>query len=78
MGSQALDHAAKQMGFRDFATYQAYQAQQRAMQQAPVAAAPVAPAAPAQAQPAPENWLQRLLGATPLGGAMARVRRALP
>jgi hypothetical protein len=75
MGSQALDHAAKQMGFRDFATYQAYQAQQRAMQQAPVAAAPVAPA---QAQPAPENWLQRLLNATPLGGAMSRVRRALP
>lgn len=67
MGSQALDHAARQMGYRDYATYQAYQAHQQMMREAPnrvgqgtVGAAPQQPAAPPQEAP-PQNWLQRLL-----------------
>jgi uncharacterized membrane protein YebE (DUF533 family) len=76
MGSQALDHAARQMGYRDYATYQAYQAQQQALRSGPPVAA--AAAQPAQPQAPPQNWLQTLINATPLGGAMARVRKALP
>jgi hypothetical protein len=65
--SQAqLDHAARQQGFHDYATYQAYQNHQAMMrQQANVVGtgtqggtAPT-PQAP---QPAPpQNWLQRLM-----------------
>lgn len=73
-----LDRLAKAQGFRDFATFQAYQAHQRMMMQGPVPGqAPVA----AQPQPAapPTNWLQNLINNyTPLGGAMARIRKALP
>lgn len=79
MGSSALDQAARAQGFRDFATYQAYQAHQRQLigSQAP-AAVPAQPH-PAQPQQPPQNWLQRLISNyTPLGGAMARVRKALP
>lgn len=67
MGSQALDQAAKQMGFRDYATYSAYQRQQAMMRQAPNLVGrgtqgqqPAPTAAPAANAP-PENWLQRLL-----------------
>lgn len=69
MGSQALDHAARSMGFRDYATYQAYQAQQQMMREAPNRTAQGAAGqpgqVPAQPQPAanapPQNWLQRLM-----------------
>jgi hypothetical protein len=64
--SQAhLDVLAKQLGFRDYATYSAYQRQQAMMRQAPnvigqgtTGQAPQRP--PVQAQP-PQNWLQRLM-----------------
>lgn len=66
MPSQALDHAAKQMGFRDYATYQAYQAHQQMMREAPAVVGvgtqggqPQPQQQPQQAPP--ENWLQRLL-----------------
>jgi hypothetical protein len=68
MASQALDHAAKQMGFRDYATYQAYQQQQAMMRQAPnrvgvgtTGQIPAQPQAAPAANAPPENWLQRLL-----------------
>lgn len=62
MGSRALDQAARQMGFRDYATYQAYQVQQQAMQQQPnpPTGAGAAPGAP------PQNWLQHLLSSIPI------------
>lgn len=69
MGSQALDQAARQMGFHDYATYQAYQRNQAMMRQAPNqvgqgtgGAAPQQPVGAPQAPGAPpQNWLQRLL-----------------
>jgi hypothetical protein len=65
-GNQAhLDVLARQLGFRDYATYAAYQAHQQMMRQGPPVAAQ--PAAPAQPQQPPQNWLQTLLGYTPLG-----------
>lgn len=76
-GNQAhLDALAQKLGYRDYATYSAYQAHQAAMQQGP---APVAGGVPVQQQPPPQNWLQTLINNyTPLGGAMARIRKALP
>lgn len=77
-GNQAhLDALAQKLGYRDYATYSAYQAHQAAMRQAPVAATPQA--VPVQQQAPPQNWLQTLINNyTPLGGAMARIRKALP
>jgi uncharacterized membrane protein YebE (DUF533 family) len=76
-GNQAhLDALAQKLGYRDYATYSAYQAHQAAMQQGP---APSAAPQPAQPQAPPQNWLQTLINNyTPLGGAMARIRKALP
>lgn len=65
-GNAQLDAAARQMGFKDYATWSAYQNQQRMMReranvvgQGTTGAVPQQPAAPANAPP--QNWLQRLL-----------------
>lgn len=60
-----LDVLAKQLGFRDYATYSAYQRQQAIMRQGnPAVSAGTPPSAgqrpPAASQP-PQNWLQRLM-----------------
>jgi hypothetical protein len=65
MPSQALDQAAKRMGFRDYATYQAYQNQQRIMREGPAVVGVGTQGQPQHPQQAPanappENWLQRL------------------
>lgn len=66
-GQAHLDVLARQLGFKDYATYSAYQQQQAIMRQAPNrigvgtnGAVPQQPPAPAQNAP-PENWFQRLL-----------------
>lgn len=78
MANQAqLDTAARQMGFKNYQQWSAWQAQQDAMRQqaAPVAAQP---AAPAQPQQQPDNWFQNLIdNYTPLGGALRKVRSVL-
>lgn len=67
MGSRALDQAAKQMGFRDYATYQAYQAHQQMMRGPALVGVGTqgGQPQPTQAPPVnnapPENWLQRLM-----------------
>lgn len=63
--SAALDQAARAQGFRDFATWQAYQHQQALMRQRANVVGQGTTAQP-QAQPqqppaAPTNWLQRLM-----------------
>lgn len=65
--SQAhLDVLARQLGYHDYATYQAYQRNQAMMReranvvgQGTVGQVPAQPQAPANAPP--QNWLQRLL-----------------
>lgn len=66
MASQALDQAARAQGFRDFATWQAYQRQQAMMRErANVVGDGTVGQAPAQPKPQPnappQNWLQRLM-----------------
>lgn len=79
--SQAhLDALARQMGFRDYNTYSAYQ-QQQAMMRGPaptgIANPDGAGAAPGQAPPA--NWLQTLINKyTPLGYVNKRLQDVLP
>lgn len=66
-----LDAAAQQIGFRDYATWAAWNAhRQDVLSQNPTdSGAPVAQAP--QPQAAPQNWLQNLIQQyTPLGGAM--------
>lgn len=74
--SQAhLDAMANQLGFKDYATWSAFNQHQQAMQNAPAQQ----PAQPAPQQPpAQTNWLQNLIQQyTPLGAAMKRVSQAL-
>jgi hypothetical protein len=60
--SQAhLDHAARQMGFHDYATYSAYQQKQTARRLDNGIQGTGAPTG----QPAPQNWLQHLLSSIP-------------
>lgn len=62
--SQAhLDAAAQQLGFRDYATWSAYQQHQQMMRTGPATAPQAAQPVPQQA--APQNWLQHLLGNIP-------------
>lgn len=57
-----LDQAARQMGFRDYATYSAYQQHQALMRQGnPPVSAGAPPSAAQQPQAPPQNWLQRLM-----------------
>lgn len=61
MGSQALDHAARRMGYHDYATYQAAQAhRQDVLSQNPATGTTGPAGAP------PENWLQHLLSSIPI------------
>lgn len=60
-----LDTLAQQMGFRDYATYSAYQQHQAMQQQG--GPPPQQQAAPAQPQQPPQNWLQHLIMSSPLG-----------
>jgi hypothetical protein len=66
-----LDALARQLGYHDYATYQAYQRNRNALLGAGVTLQkPVVNPGAAQQpvvqpgqQPAPQNWLQRLIGA---------------
>ena len=62
-----LDAAARQMGFRDYNQWSAWQAQQQRMR-GPAVVAPGTSGQPRvpQPKPAPKNWLQQIL--TALGG----------
>ena len=71
MAQQNLDALAQKMGFRDFATYQAYRRNQQALlgagvtQQKPITwggQQPIQGPAP-QPAPAPQNWFQHLISA---------------
>ncbi|MFL6707999.1 MAG: hypothetical protein ACJ8HI_07310 [Massilia sp.] len=66
MGSQALDQAARQMGFHDYATYQAYQNKQAAMRMDNGIQGTGYSTGPQQAAAPPENWLQHLLSSIPI------------
>lgn len=75
MATPALDRAARQMGYKNYAQYAAFQARQEAMRQAPVTPAP----RPRQPAPEPKNWLQSLVeNYTPLGAATKKVKKAIP
>lgn len=67
--SQAqLDTFARQLGYNDYAHYQAFQQHQALMQQTQPPAVQGAPgAAPAQPQQPQNNWLQSLIMNSPLG-----------
>lgn len=59
MADPNLDHVARQMGFHDFATYQAYQSKRRAMQLDNGLNGRGAPQGQAGTS-APKNWLQSI------------------
>lgn len=65
--SQAhLDHAARQMGFHDYATYSAYQKNQMARRLDNGIQGTGYSNGPQQPAPAGNNWLQNLLARIPI------------
>ena len=70
-----LDLAARKQGFKNYAQWQAWNAQRQ--QQGQGYTVQQGGAAPVQPQPAPQNWLQQLLGAVnPLNYVNQRTDRA--
>lgn len=61
MAGQTLDQAAQRMGFKDFATFQAYQAHRQQVLQNPRVEPGTADPQQSQ-QSAPSNWLQMIPG----------------
>lgn len=63
MGSHALDQAARQMGFKNYEHYAAYQAKRQEVLSGNPAGVPGIASPP---QPAGDNWLQNLLARIPI------------